>query len=262
MWIGRRRRKVRMFERCPLTKDSPMLRAIILWPMLLLAGCFTVPATRGYQTNGKRVPESIVGTSADKAIVLGSTRIEDALIALAEQTKGPQYGPPMFAPAAKAEAKAPFWMTSLEIGRSLRCFAVGYQLRTGTDVAPFLLSAGPRWEYRRIVLTTDAAGIVVGVETAKFDRSQPDNRFDRTPHGLQGNRFIAAFSDEARQKLRAAGLFPEDQLLLQAQQYADQVENGRPTTATAPASRPLAPQTQPSPLNTRLPYEHPRQQKY
>jgi hypothetical protein len=58
---------------------------LILAGMLLLMGCFPVPATKQLQPDLKLRPEHLIGAGSDKFVRLGETSIDDAFIVLSRQ---------------------------------------------------------------------------------------------------------------------------------------------------------------------------------
>src|SRR4051812_25150323 len=60
---------------------------IIVLGVLSLLGCIRVPATGQLQPNWKPRPEFAIGTTRDKPIRLGQTRVDDAFVELNRQVQ-------------------------------------------------------------------------------------------------------------------------------------------------------------------------------
>jgi hypothetical protein len=207
-------------------------------------GCFSVPATRNYQTNGKRIPESLVGTTADKKIILGKTKIADALLAVIDQTEGERYGQGfLLSPAFSSDSGRLAWFL-VDVSLSGRELAIPYQLRTATDVSPLMFAAGPRFEWRQVVLTMDANEVVVGVDS--ISRAHKDPRFAPPPRYPTAGRLLDVLSDEARAHLRDKGFLPPDEELRLVRDTAEREQAkdlARRAATTKPASRPASRQS-------------------
>lgn len=174
--------------------------------VMLLVGCFTVPATRQLQTNGKRVPEKIVGTDSGDRIVPGKTRLADALIALQEQTAGTRTYQAYMGPPSRTSNPQPLdW----RISDDARCAAVSYQVRTGTEVWPLCFSAESVGQTRYLVLDLDERGTVTGTRTLQRLGTEeglgiPQARVDA---------ILNAIDADDRRQLIDAGLLPDEQTL-------------------------------------------------
>ena len=194
--------------------------ALIAAGLWSLSGCFYVPSTRGAQVNGRPRPSRLAG-GGDEPIRFGRTRIEDALVALADNAREPV--PDAGRPGAAPEPPAGEFYLLMRGVASRDGSRVGllYTLEQGRVVWPLcgdMNDADTRQDL--IVLEVDPAGVVVGASTvADFHPRASDPRSDepRKPYRLPDGTdvlplipagWLDALTPEARRTLRDAGVLP------------------------------------------------------
>lgn len=199
-----------------------MLRvALVGVGVTLLVGCFTVPSTYTRQMNGKPRPESLIGDG--KPIIVGKTRLDDALIAIARGTGGYEPPPKMVFGHTQGRRESADWR-SWWIGTGT--LGLRYNLRTGTRFWPFFFIADPSGEDRMLLLSI-SDGVVTGTQTVT---SEDHGELDPlVQHPLRAIEFFPA---DVRARLAAAGVLPEDEGLRDADRARATRHGGaHPTTA-------------------------------
>jgi hypothetical protein len=181
---------------------------LIVAGVLLLIGCLPIPATRQLQPNLEPKPESAIGTTPDKPIQLGRTRIDDAFIEISRrvQTRENIYQDWIDLPAVITKYPT-VWLRYWRVSDDGRQFAVQYQVRTMTYIWP--LCATYETEPRYLILTVNSNGIVTDQTTA-----------NTTAIGETSiERWLNVFDEPTRRKLQDAGVFPTDQQFQQMSGY-------------------------------------------
>jgi hypothetical protein len=157
----------------------------------LLIGCIPIPATRQYQPDNTLRPEHLVGRG--KPIELGKTGIVDAFVLLSRQVKDAPVDYPNLDDRNLAR-----WSISSNHHR----FAICYEVRTLTWIIPLCFQIEPESELRWLVLDVNDVGIVTRSETTA-----------QRPRDLDGSAevdWFELFDATSRARLRAAGVFPDD----------------------------------------------------
>jgi hypothetical protein len=175
---------------------------LIIAGVLLLIGCFPVPATQQLQPNLQPRPEAYIGAEPNKPIHLGETRIEDAFIELSRHIQArTEKGLTSLLRRAVDDPFATFNYWS--VSDDNRHFAVCYEVRKATWVWPLCFQATADTDIYFLILDVNDDGVVVGERTMK-DVNSP------FAHATM-QRWLTVFDEPARRKLQAAGIFPSDQ---------------------------------------------------
>lgn len=179
---------------------------------MTLTGCLYIPTGYTTQGNGKPRPESIIGKDDKSPIVLGRTRLDEALPRVVEQVTGlPEISDPrqLLDPRALM-ASQPFaaftdWRY-WSINAERRQVAVPYRLKTATIIYPFAVT--PKTNSRLLVLTTDERGVVIAKDTI-----EPEDLAKRglTPIERDPSQLMNLFGPMLRNKLGEAGLVLPDE---------------------------------------------------
>ena len=173
--------------------------------MTLLVGCFVTPSSYSTQSSGKPRPETMVGRRDGAPIVMGKTRLDDAVLAAFAQIGGFGY----LAGDARGRPPSDFGLTSnwfrWRVNVSKRQVALPYSLKTGYIVYPLCFYAEPKSSPRLLVLSADAAGIVKAVDTIEPDGAGRLGFTFVADHPAEAN---LLFDEAAQTKLIDAGLLP------------------------------------------------------
>jgi hypothetical protein len=183
---------------------------LIIAGVLLLIGCFPVPATQQLQPNLKPRPELGIGAEADKFIRPGITHIDDAFIELNRRIYTVGWGyPEQFGSAPWRELayfvnRSPSVMLDhWTVSPDRREFTVRYGIRTATWVLPLCFQLNAETESKALVLEVNADGVVTGTRTLD----------DPPLQSMRRGRWFEVFDAPTRQKLHEAGVFPSDAAL-------------------------------------------------
>jgi hypothetical protein len=192
---------------------TPILLAMV--GIILLIGCFPIPATQQLQPDNRFRPDYFVGSDKSKPIQVGVTRIDDAFIELSRRTQLQM----------AADARQSSVMRNLSqwtVSPDGRKFARVYDLRTATWVAPLCFAFQEQTERRWIILEVGAQGVVTGSATLSQAPGWGWVRIER---------WLEVFDPPTRAKLAAAGVFPPDQVLLETarkqRNYDEQIRQKR-----------------------------------
>src|SRR5262245_10448673 len=177
---------------------APILLTIL--GIVLLIGCFPIPATQQLQPDNRLRPEHFIGAEKDKPIRLGVTKIDDAFIEVSRRTQLQSAGDVRQPPAMRN-------LSQWSVAPDRRKFARVYDLRVATWVAPLCFAFQPQTERRWVVLEVDESGVVTGSSSVNHAPGWGLVRVDR---------WLEVFDPPTRAKLTAAGVFPTDHALLDA----------------------------------------------
>src|SRR5437762_11123698 len=105
--------------------------SLVVVGIILLIGCIPIPATRQFQPNGKPRPEWAIGKN--RAIRVGETKIEDAIIELSRRVQSEpdfQTWSQMF--VEHTQSGHPWPIMRWRVSENSRQYAIGYSVRTWT----------------------------------------------------------------------------------------------------------------------------------
>jgi hypothetical protein len=182
---------------------TPILLTIL--GIVLLIGCFPIPATQQLQPDNRLRPEYLIGPEKDKPIKPGVTRIEDAFNEISRQTGSRLVG----------HVNPDAYLSQWRVSPDKRQFVHAYQIRVATWVVPLCFYLQQVSEPRWLVLQVDRSGVVTGSMTLSKD---PQLR------PLTPGQWLELFDAPTRAKLVAAGVFPTDAHLRAEEQYRIQYE--------------------------------------
>ena len=201
-------------------------RSIVYFALVALTGCVEVPTFHLGQCNGKRTPDALVGTSASKPVKLGETKIEDAIIVLAEHVSGQWESAWSWAafPGVSHERPIDVWSMSPD-GRHAE---FRYELHTWTALLYSfrLIKIG---DQRVLRLDVDEDGVVTASQVLPISVLNPKPR--ATVRATDYAAMERIFEPMSRIKLEGAGLlYATDQ-----RPKTDDMLQAEPSPATTPA---------------------------
>jgi len=189
---------------------------------LLLFGCIPIPATRQLQPDFRARPERAVGSGANSPVQIGKTTIEDAFIELSKRVRTSSHVDNEWAPysSSTSQMEPRYSMYNWRVSPDGKTFALTYQIRVATLVAPLCFQAAPQTAARWLVLDVNSSGIVERATTV----AEPPMTTDR----LEIYRLFEIFNAAQRKKLYDAGVLPSDEMIEQAMfLYKQAVRNAR-----------------------------------